>query len=85
MTGPSRVMPPEKEPIDFMKLFYNDVLVELIIEETDKYAKLQKDLHPDENRMAWVRPTGPRDECFLWTLLYDGHRQKTINPNVLVY
>lgn len=64
-TGPSRIMPPEKEPIDFFKLFYNDVLVEFLISETDKHARLQKELNPNENRMAWTRPTIPEMNAFL--------------------
>ncbi|CAC5370491.1 unnamed protein product [Mytilus coruscus] len=56
-TGPTRIMPQDKSPLDFFKLFLNHVLLEMLIEQTDTYAKLQKENHPNEKKMPWVRPT----------------------------
>ncbi|CAG2211274.1 unnamed protein product [Mytilus edulis] len=50
-------MPQDKTPLDFFRLFFNHVLLEMLIQQTDSYANLQKENKPDENKMAWVRPT----------------------------
>ncbi|CAC5403650.1 unnamed protein product [Mytilus coruscus] len=63
-TGPTRIMPQDKTPLDFFKMFFNHVLLEMFIEQTDTYAKLQKENHPDENKMAWVRPSIPEMNAF---------------------
>ena len=56
-TGSTRIIPQDNTPPDFFKLVFNHVLLEMLIEQTDTHAKLQKENHPDENKMAWVRPS----------------------------
>ncbi|CAC5420566.1 unnamed protein product [Mytilus coruscus] len=63
-TGPTRIMPQDESPLDFFKLFFNHVLLEMLIEQTDTYAKLQKENHPNENKMPWVRSTIPEMNAF---------------------
>lgn len=59
ITGPTQNMQ-DKDPIDL-----SDMLVKNLIEETDRYARLQKQQHPNENKMAWVRPTLAEMNAFL--------------------
>ncbi|CAC5398168.1 unnamed protein product [Mytilus coruscus] len=61
-TGPTKIVPQDKSPFDFFKLFFNHVL----LEQTDTYAKLQKENHPNENKMPWVRPTIPEMNAFFF-------------------
>lgn len=58
-TGPTMIIPQDNSPPDFFKLVFNHVLLEMLIGQTDTYAKLQKENHPDEKKMAWVRPSIP--------------------------
>lgn len=81
-TGPSRIMPPEKEPIDFFKLFVNDMFIINLIDETDKYAKFQKDLNPNQNKMPWMKPSIPEMNAFLGLCFQMGIDRK---PNTRLY
>ncbi|KAJ8313794.1 hypothetical protein KUTeg_008355 [Tegillarca granosa] len=56
-TGPTQILAPEKNIIDFFQLFLTDELIEFILNETDHFANQEKQNHPDRNKMAWSRPT----------------------------
>ncbi|CAC5395945.1 unnamed protein product [Mytilus coruscus] len=64
-TGPQNILGPEKDTIDFFQLFLSDNLIQSIIEKTDSYAKMQKDINPDQNKSAWSCPSLPEIKAFL--------------------
>ncbi|CAG2218487.1 unnamed protein product [Mytilus edulis] len=65
ISGPTRIMPQDQDPTDFLKLFLTDMLIENLINEADRYALKQKEQHPNQNKMAWVKPTVPEMNAFL--------------------
>ncbi|XP_071157552.1 piggyBac transposable element-derived protein 4-like [Mytilus edulis] len=65
ISGPTRIMPQDQDPTDFLKLFLTDMLIENLINEADRYAVKQKEQHPNQNKMAWVKPTVPEMNAFL--------------------
>ncbi|XP_071151167.1 piggyBac transposable element-derived protein 4-like [Mytilus edulis] len=64
-TGPQNILGPEKDIIDFFQLFLSDHLLQQIIEKSDGYAKLQKDLNPDLHKSAWSCPSLPEMKAFI--------------------
>ncbi|CAG2239267.1 UBP15 [Mytilus edulis] len=64
-TGPQNILGPEKDIIDFFQLFLSDHLLQQIIEKTDSYAKMQKDLNPDLHKSAWSCPSLPEMKAFI--------------------
>ncbi|XP_071122146.1 piggyBac transposable element-derived protein 5-like [Mytilus edulis] len=85
-TGPTRIMYQDKTPLDFFTLFFDYVLLEMLIQQTDSYAKsfckLQKENKPDENKMAWVRPTIQEMNAFFGLCFEMGIDRK---PSIRMY
>ncbi|VDI26102.1 Hypothetical predicted protein [Mytilus galloprovincialis] len=64
-TGPTTVLDPDKEPVDFFSLLFTNAILQYIIQETDRYANKQiRDL-PDENKSPWITPTVEEMKAFL--------------------
>ncbi|CAC5411227.1 unnamed protein product [Mytilus coruscus] len=64
-TGPTTVLEPNKEPVDFFSLLFTNAILQYIIQETDRYANKQIREHPDENKSSWVTPTAEEMKAFL--------------------
>ncbi|CAC5389797.1 unnamed protein product [Mytilus coruscus] len=71
-TGPATILAADKGPIDFFKLFLNDIIFEHIINETERYANQQIAENPDSNKSAWSKPSLPEIKSFYWSLLLMG-------------
>lgn len=64
-TGPATILAADKGPIDFFKLFLNDIIFEHIINETERYANQQIAENPDSNKSAWSKPSLPEIKAFI--------------------
>ncbi|CAC5388474.1 unnamed protein product [Mytilus coruscus] len=65
-TGPTTVIEPNKEPVDFFSLLCcTNAILQYIIQETDRYANKQIHEHPDENKSPWVTQTAEEMKAFL--------------------
>ncbi|XP_033736559.1 piggyBac transposable element-derived protein 4-like [Pecten maximus] len=81
-TGPTRSMPPDKEPIDFLALFLDQVLIDLLLEETGRYAQQQIDTNPEQNKQPWKDVSAAEMKAFLGLCMAMGVTRK---PSVKLY
>lgn len=59
--GPNAVLGPDENELDFFHVFFPDFLLEILITQTNLYARQKQQTHPDP---SWIPVT--RDEMKAW-------------------
>ncbi|KAK3709623.1 hypothetical protein RRG08_003928 [Elysia crispata] len=73
-SGPVHDLPVDSGPLDYFKLFFPDSVLNMIVEETNRYAQQQQEAKGAE-WMYWKPATLSDIRKYIYTLITFGHHQ----------